>query len=89
MERYLHVNLTATWEYGIDDAIDSLRDYLDFSSMPEEELKKECMDEITTQYDDEMLSSPLDVNYTDIVYDVARWYGLLPADENRGMGVEE
>ncbi len=68
------LNLAEVWNNCIDDAIDYYRDYLDFTVMPIEEFKEECIREITYYFDNEMIG--LEINYNDIVSDMAKTYEL-------------
>ena len=68
------LNLAEVWNNCIDDAIDYYRDYLDFTVMPIEEFKEECIREITYYFDNEMIG--LEINYNDIVIDMAKTYEL-------------
>lgn len=68
------VNLAEVWNNCIDDAIDYYSDYLDFTVMPVEEFKEECINEITYYFDNDMIG--LDINYNDIVSDMAKTYEL-------------
>lgn len=68
------VNLAEVWNNCIDDAIDYYSDYLDFTVMPLEEFKEECINEITYYFDNDMIG--LDINYNDIVSDMAKTYEL-------------
>lgn len=68
------LNLAEVWNNCIDDAIDYYRDYLDFTVMPIEEFKEECISEISYYFDNEMIG--LELNYNDIVSDMAKTYDL-------------
>lgn len=68
------VNLAEVWNNCIDDAIDYYSDYLDFTVMPLEDFKEECINEITYYFDNDMIG--LDINYNDIVSDMAKTYEL-------------
>lgn len=68
------VNMSEIWQNNIDDAIEHYKDYLDFSSMPMDEFREECLNLIAYYFDNEMIG--LEINYNDIVYDTAKTYGL-------------
>ena len=68
------LNLAEVWENSIDDAIDYYSEYLDFTVMPLEEFKEECITIITDYFDNDMIG--LDINYKDIVSDTAKIYEM-------------
>ena len=68
------VNVAEVWKNFIDDAIVSNEDYLDFSVMPMEEFKEECINLITYYFDNDMIS--LEPNYNNIVIDTAKSYEM-------------
>lgn len=68
------VNVAEVWQNCIDDAIVSNEDYLDFSVMPMDEFKEECLNLITYYFDNDMIG--LEPNYNDIVIDTAKSYEM-------------
>lgn len=68
------VNVAEVWQNCIDDAIVSNEDYLDFSVMPMDEFKEECLNLITYYFDNDMIG--LEPNYNDIVIDTAKSYEI-------------
>lgn len=68
------VNVAEVWQNCIDDAIVSNEDYLDFSVMPMEEFKEECINLITYYFDNDMIG--LEPNYNNIVIDTAKSYEM-------------
>lgn len=68
------VNVAEVWQNFIDDAIVSNEDYLDFSVMPMDEFKEECLNLITYYFDNDMIG--LEPNYNDIVIDTAKSYEM-------------
>ena len=59
------------WRNGIEDAIDDQRDYIDFTSVSEEQFIGLCLDEIKSLWE---LSGDIhwsDPDYFDVVYSVA------------------
>ena len=71
----MFVNLAEVWENNITDAIEENREYLDFTVMPLEEFKKECLEEIRYYYDNDMIG--LEINYNNFVTDTAKCYDML------------
>jgi len=68
------VNVAEVWQNCIDDAIVSNEDYLDFSVMPMDEFKEECINLITYYFDNDMIG--LEPNYNAIVIDTAKSYEM-------------
>ena len=68
------VNVAEVWQNCIDDAIVSNKDYLDFSVMPMDEFKEECINLITYYFDNDMIG--LEPNYNAIVIDTAKSYEM-------------
>ena len=68
------VNVAEVWQNCIDDAIVSNEEYLDFSVMPMDEFKEECLNLITYYFDNDMIG--LEPNYNDIVIDTAKSYEM-------------
>lgn len=68
------VNVAEVWQNCIDDAIVSNEHYLDFSVMPMDEFKEECLNLITYYFDNDMIG--LEPNYNDIVIDTAKSYEM-------------
>ena len=71
------VNMVEVWKNCIDDAIEHYRDYLDFTVMPLEEFKEECINLIEYYFDNDMIG--LEINYNDIVSDTAKDYDMWRA----------
>lgn len=71
----LMVNLVELWGNNIDDAIESNKDYIDFSAMPYEEFKEECINLIKYYFDNEMMG--LELNYNNLVLDTAAAYEMI------------
>ena len=69
------VNLMEIWENSIIDAIENNEDYIDFSIMPLDEFKQECIELITYYFENEMLGNK--INYNNIVIDTAQSYEML------------
>ena len=75
MARAIMVNLLDIWGNNIEDAIENNKEYLDFSVMPYDEFKEECINLLTFYFDNEMLS--IEPNYNNFVLDTARDYEML------------
>ena len=71
------VNMIEVWDNGLTDAIERYKEYIDFSIMPLDEFKQECLDLINYYFENEMIG--LDVNYNDIVSDTAKDYDMWEA----------
>ena len=71
------LNMNEVWDYGLTDAIERYKEYIDFSIMPLDEFKQECIDLINYYFENEMIG--LDVNYNDIVSDTAKDYDMWEA----------
>ncbi len=69
------VNLAEVWENNITDAIEENREHLDFTVMPLEEFKQECLELIKDYFDDEMIG--LEINYNNFITDTAKSYDML------------
>ncbi len=75
MARAIMVNLLDIWGNNIEDAIENNKEYLDFSVMPYDEFKEECINLLSFYFDNEMLS--IEPNYNNFVLDTARDYEML------------
>lgn len=71
------LNMIEVWDNGLTDAIERYKEYIDFSIMPLDEFKQECLDLINYYFENEMIG--LDVNYNDIVSDTAKDYDMWEA----------
>ena len=69
------VNMAEVWENNVTDAIEENREYLDFTVMPLDEFKQECIEEIRYYFDNDMIG--LEINYNNLVTDTAKTYGML------------
>ncbi len=70
-----NINMADVWNNGIDDTIEEWRECLDFSKLPEAELKEECISLIRYYFDNEMMG--LEPDYKAIVIDTAKSYEML------------
>lgn len=68
------INAAEIWQNAIDEAIEQYKDYLDFSVMPLEEFKAECLETVAYYFDNDMIG--LDTNYKDVVSDTAKLYEI-------------
>ena len=68
------VNVAEYWNNAIDDAIERNQEYINFSIMPLEEFKQECIDLLTYYFENEMLGN--EVNFDSIVGDIASSYEM-------------
>lgn len=68
------LNMNEVWNYGLTDAIERYKEYIDFSIMPLDEFKQECLDLINYYFENEMIG--LEINYNDIVSDTAKDYDM-------------
>ena len=68
------LNMIEVWDNGLTDAIERYKEYIDFSIMPLDEFKQECIDLINYYFENEMIG--LEINYKDIVSDTAKNYDL-------------
>lgn len=75
MAREIMVNLVEIWENNITDAIEDNKDYIDFTIMPYDEFKEECINLLRYYFDNEMLS--IEPNYNNFVLDTARDYNMM------------
>ncbi len=75
MARELMVNLVEIWENNITAAIEDNKDYIDFTIMPYDEFKEECINLLRYYFDNEMLS--IEPNYNNFVLDTARDYNMM------------
>ena len=71
------LNMNEVWDYGLTDAIERYKEYIDFSIMPLDEFKQECLDLINYYFENEMIG--LEINYNDIVSDTAKDYDMWEA----------
>ena len=71
------INMIEVWDNGLSDAIERYKDYIDFSIMPLDEFKQECIDLINYYFKNEMIG--LEINYNDIVSDTAKDYEMWEA----------
>ena len=71
------INMIEVWDNGLSDAIERYKDYIDFSIMPLDEFKQECIDLISYYFENEMIG--LEINYNDIVSDTAKDYSMWEA----------
>ena len=71
------LNMIEVWDNGLTDAIERYKEYIDFSIMPLDEFKQECLDLINYYFENEMIG--LDVKYNDIVSDTAKDYDMWEA----------
>ena len=75
MNNDILLNFTEIIENNIIDAIEDNKEYIDFSVMTYDELKEECINLIKYYFDNEMIG--LEINYNDIVIDMAKTYNML------------
>ena len=75
MAREIMVNLVEIWDNNITDAIEDNKDYIDFTIMPYDEFKEECINLLRYYFDNEMLS--IEPNYNNFVLDTARDYNMM------------
>ena len=68
--RGIWVNLAEVWEFGIVDAIERYREFIDFSIIPYDEFKNECIDSIVYSFENDTLGN--EIFYNDIVSDTAK-----------------
>ena len=73
-KRQFWVNMAEIWENGIVDAIEYNSDYIDFSDMPLDEFKEECIELISNYIENDMLGC--EINFNIFVIDVARCYDM-------------
>lgn len=66
------IELKNVWEYGIDEAIKENSDYINFTTISQEDLRNECLDYIKYCFDNDMIG--LEVNYKNVVIDTAKTY---------------
>ena len=71
------LNMIEVWDNGLTDAIERYKEYIDFSIMPLDEFKQECIDLIGYYFENEMIG--LEINYNDIVSDTAKVYKMWEA----------
>ena len=71
------LNMIEVWDNGLIDAIERYKEYIDFSIMPLDEFKQECIDLINYYFENEMIG--LEINYNDIVSDTAKDYNMWEA----------
>ena len=71
------LNMIEVWDNGLTDAIERYKEYIDFSIMPLDEFKQECIDLISYYFENEMIG--LEINYNDIVSDTAKLYKMWEA----------
>ena len=69
------INMIEVWDNGLTDAIERYKEYIDFSIMPLDEFKQECIDLIGYYFENEMLGN--EINYNNIVIDTAQAYEML------------
>ena len=71
----LLVNMMEVWENNVIDAIEANREQFNFTLMPYDELKQECLEAIKYYFDNEMIG--IDFNYNNLVLDTAKSYNIL------------
>ena len=71
------LNMIEVWDNVLTDAIERYKEYIDFSIMPLDEFKQECIDLISYYFENEMIG--LEINYNDIVSDTAKLYKMWEA----------
>ena len=68
------INVMEYWNNSLDDAIERYEEYIDFSMMPLEEFKQECIDLLIYYFENEMLGN--EVNFDSIVGNIASSYEM-------------
>ncbi len=68
------ISITDYWNNSIDDAIERNKEYIDFSVLPLDEFKQECIELLTYYFENEMLGD--EVNFDNIVGDIASSYEM-------------
>ena len=66
------IDIMAIWDCELENAIDENKEFIDESIISIADLKDECISYLSDCYENEMLS---DVNYENVVYDIAKANG--------------